>query len=197
MTSLARVAELIVTDQELHPSCLTQGSNTVMLGRQGTESSLYDHAGKDSKAQAQKALKATKKGTWKKHRKPRFNVTFHRPKTRKHDREPKYPRSRSDEGPFHRSTLPFQDLMSLTGQAPVVWHVIHQLNAVKTQMRCALSCMHLGCDGRRCTSCCNCALQARCARGPVSNVQARWSLLCFLQTITESYWLAVRQRLSA
>lgn len=52
-------------------------------------------AGKDSKSQAQKALKATKKGTWKKERKPRFSVVFHRPKTLQHPREPKYPRTRS------------------------------------------------------------------------------------------------------
>ena len=52
-------------------------------------------AGKDGgKSQAQKALKATKKGTWKKHRKPRFSVVFHRPKTLKHARQPQYPRIR-------------------------------------------------------------------------------------------------------
>eukprot|EP00891_Asterochloris_glomerata_P005541 jgi/Astpho2/5541/fgenesh1_pm.00079_%23_11_t len=48
--------------------------------------------GKDSKAKAQKALKAVKKGTWKQTRKPRFSVVFHRPKTQTQEREPKYPR---------------------------------------------------------------------------------------------------------
>ena len=57
---------------------------------------LFWFAGKDkdTKAQALKALKATKKGTWKKQRKERFSVVFHRPKTLKHQREPKYPRIR-------------------------------------------------------------------------------------------------------
>ena len=35
-----------------------------------------------------------KKGVHKKQRKPRFSVTFHRPKTFKKAREPKYPRQR-------------------------------------------------------------------------------------------------------
>ena len=51
-------------------------------------------AGKDAKATAQKAAKAVKKGVHKKQRKPRFSVTFHRPKTFKKAREPKYPRQR-------------------------------------------------------------------------------------------------------
>ena len=51
-------------------------------------------AGKDAKATAQKAAKAVKKGVHKKQRKPRFSVTFHRPKTFKKPREPKYPRQR-------------------------------------------------------------------------------------------------------
>ncbi len=51
-------------------------------------------AGKDAKATAQKAAKAVKKGAWKKERKPRYTVTFHRPKTLKHARAPKYPKQR-------------------------------------------------------------------------------------------------------
>lgn len=47
---------------------------------------------KDPKTQATKALKAVKKGTFKKLRKPKYTTTFHRPKTLKHDRAPKYPR---------------------------------------------------------------------------------------------------------
>ena len=46
------------------------------------------------KAKAQKALKAVKKGTFKKERKPRYSVVFHRPKTLKRSRDPKYPRVR-------------------------------------------------------------------------------------------------------
>ncbi|CAK0765026.1 60S ribosomal protein L23A [Coccomyxa viridis] len=46
-----------------------------------------------AKAKAQKAAKQVKKSTWKKQRKPRFSVVFHRPKTLKHQREPKYPRA--------------------------------------------------------------------------------------------------------
>ena len=48
----------------------------------------------DGKAQAQKGLKAVKKGQWKRSHKKRFNTSFHRPKTLKHDRAPKYPRQR-------------------------------------------------------------------------------------------------------
>ena len=55
---------------------------------------VIELAGKDNNAKAQKALKATKKGTWRKQRKTRTSVTFHRPKTLRHPREPKYPRSR-------------------------------------------------------------------------------------------------------
>ena len=47
-----------------------------------------------AKAKAQKAAKQVKKSTWKKQRKPRFSVVFHRPKTLKHQRDPKYPRIR-------------------------------------------------------------------------------------------------------
>lgn len=47
-----------------------------------------------SKAKAQKALKAVKKGNFKKERKPRYSVVFHRPKTLKRSRDPKYPRVR-------------------------------------------------------------------------------------------------------
>ncbi|KAK9835137.1 hypothetical protein WJX81_000591 [Elliptochloris bilobata] len=48
--------------------------------------------GKDAKATAQKAAKAVKKGVWKKQRKSRFSVTFHRPTTLKKTRHPKYPK---------------------------------------------------------------------------------------------------------
>ena len=51
-------------------------------------------AGKDSKAKAQSAAKAVKKGAMKKERKIRKSVIFHRPKTLKRTREPKYPRVR-------------------------------------------------------------------------------------------------------
>lgn len=51
--------------------------------------------GKDTKAtKAAKAAKAVKKNTWKKQRKPRYSVVFHRPKTLKLARDPKYPRIR-------------------------------------------------------------------------------------------------------
>ncbi|GLC47315.1 60S ribosomal protein L23 [Pleodorina starrii] len=46
----------------------------------------------DAKAVAAKAAKAVKKGSFKKSRKPRFSVVFHRPKTLKRTREGKYPR---------------------------------------------------------------------------------------------------------
>ena len=48
----------------------------------------------DAKGKAQKALKAVKKTTFKRLRKPRYSVVFHRPKTLKHSRDPKYPRRR-------------------------------------------------------------------------------------------------------
>lgn len=51
--------------------------------------------GKDTKvSKAAKAAKAVKKNTWKKERKPRYSVVFHRPKTLKTARDPKYPRIR-------------------------------------------------------------------------------------------------------
>jgi hypothetical protein len=50
--------------------------------------------GKEAKAKADKAAKAVKKNTFKRQRKPRFSVVFHRPKTLKKAREPKYPRLR-------------------------------------------------------------------------------------------------------
>lgn len=48
----------------------------------------------DAKGKAEKALKAVKKTTFKQQRKPRYSVVFHRPKTLKHTRDPKYPRKR-------------------------------------------------------------------------------------------------------
>ena len=68
------------------------------LVKMGTVSDLFVCglfcAGKDAKATAQKAAKAVKKGTFKKERKPRYTVTFHRPKTLKRTRTPKYPKQR-------------------------------------------------------------------------------------------------------
>jgi large subunit ribosomal protein L23Ae len=55
------------------------------------------HAGKqDAKAQATKAAKAVKKGSFKRTRKPRYSVVFHKPKTLKRTRDPKYTRIRFD-----------------------------------------------------------------------------------------------------
>ena len=50
-------------------------------------------AGKD-KAKAAKAAKAVKRSEWKKTRKPRYSVQFHRPKTLLRTRDPKFPRLR-------------------------------------------------------------------------------------------------------
>jgi large subunit ribosomal protein L23Ae len=50
--------------------------------------------GKDAKATAAAAAKAAKKNTWKKHRKMRTSVVFHRPKTLQRKRTPKYVRNR-------------------------------------------------------------------------------------------------------
>ena len=56
---------------------------------------VFFAAGKtDAKGKAEKALKAVKKTTFKQQRKPRYSVVFHRPKTLKHSRDPKYPRKR-------------------------------------------------------------------------------------------------------
>jgi len=49
--------------------------------------------GKDAKATAAAAAKAAKKNTWKKHRKMRTSVVFHRPKTLLRKRTPKYVRN--------------------------------------------------------------------------------------------------------
>jgi hypothetical protein len=51
-------------------------------------------AGNDPKAKAAKAAKAVKKSVIKKYRKPRYSTTFHRPKTLKRTRDPKYARQR-------------------------------------------------------------------------------------------------------
>lgn len=45
-----------------------------------------------SKNKALKAKNSVKKSTWKKTRKPKYSTIFHRPKTLKRDRQPKYPR---------------------------------------------------------------------------------------------------------
>ena len=47
-----------------------------------------------SKTKAVKALKAVKRSTWRQSRKPRYSTVFHRPKTLKEPRKPKYPRLR-------------------------------------------------------------------------------------------------------
>ncbi|KAF5829591.1 ribosomal protein L23a component of cytosolic 80S ribosome and 60S large subunit [Dunaliella salina] len=47
-------------------------------------------AKQDAKAQATKAAKSVKKGSFKKTRKPRYSVVFHRPKTLERTRAPKY-----------------------------------------------------------------------------------------------------------
>ena len=47
-----------------------------------------------SKTKAVKALKAVKRSTWRQSRKPRHSTVFHRPKTLKEPRKPKYPRLR-------------------------------------------------------------------------------------------------------
>jgi hypothetical protein len=51
-------------------------------------------AGKDAKATASKAAAAVKKNSWARTRKPRYSVVFHRPKTLKRTRDPKYTRTR-------------------------------------------------------------------------------------------------------
>jgi hypothetical protein len=56
------------------------------------------HAGKDAKATAAKAAAAVKKNSWAKSRKPRHSVVFHRPKTLKRTRDPKYTRKRCAAG---------------------------------------------------------------------------------------------------
>jgi len=55
----------------------------------------HTHTGKDAKATAAKAAAAVKKNSWAKTRKPRHSVVFHRPKTLKRTRDPKYTRKRS------------------------------------------------------------------------------------------------------
>lgn len=51
-------------------------------------------AAKDAKGKAASAAKAVKKNTRKKSLKPRYSVVFHRPKTLKRTRTPKYTRTR-------------------------------------------------------------------------------------------------------
>eukprot|EP00877_Chromochloris_zofingiensis_P010038 jgi/Chrzof1/5288/Cz15g20240.t1 len=48
--------------------------------------------GKDPKSKALAAAKDSKKKSWRQTRKPRYSVVFHRPKTVKRDRNPKYHR---------------------------------------------------------------------------------------------------------
>jgi large subunit ribosomal protein L23Ae len=49
---------------------------------------------KDAKGKAAAAAKAVKKNTWKKSLKPKYSAVFHRPKTLKRTRAPKYSRTR-------------------------------------------------------------------------------------------------------
>ncbi|KAK3240333.1 60S ribosomal protein L23A [Cymbomonas tetramitiformis] len=57
-------------------------------------------SGKDVKAQALKAAKAVKKGSFKKsNMKKRYSVVFHRPKTLIKTRAPKYPRTSAPPAP--------------------------------------------------------------------------------------------------
>lgn len=55
---------------------------------------IFVHTAKDAKGKAAAAAKAVKKNTWKKSMKPRYSVVFHRPKTLKRTRTPKYPHKR-------------------------------------------------------------------------------------------------------
>ncbi len=50
------------------------------------------------KSKAAKAAKAVKKSQFKKTRKPRYSVVFHRPKTLVRSRDPKFPRTRCVPG---------------------------------------------------------------------------------------------------
>lgn len=50
------------------------------------------------KSKAAKAAKAVKKSQFKKTRKPRYSVVFHRPKTLVRSRDPKFPRTRRARG---------------------------------------------------------------------------------------------------
>ena len=50
------------------------------------------------KSKAAKAAKAVKKSQFKKERKPRYSVVFHRPKTLVRSRDPKFPRKRCERG---------------------------------------------------------------------------------------------------
>ena len=70
-----------------------RASFAARAGMEAQNSCSYG-AGKDSKAAAEKALKTVKKGSWKRERKERFSVVFHRPKTLKLSRTPKYPKIR-------------------------------------------------------------------------------------------------------
>ena len=71
-------------------------------------------ADSSSKAKASKAAKAVKKGIFKKQHKPRYSVVFHRPKTLKKAREPKYPRVRC-ESPGCTKRLPSLSPSSVPG----------------------------------------------------------------------------------
>lgn len=71
-------------EQALLPACRCSAAATA----------LCPCAGKDAKGKAAAAAKAVKKNTWKKSLKPRYSVVFHRPKTLKRTRTPKYTRTR-------------------------------------------------------------------------------------------------------
>ena len=91
-------------------------------------------AGKDAKATAQKAAKAVKKGVWKKERKPRYTVTFHRPKTLKHARAPKYPKQRRAPD---AAGLPVAGGRPLCGLLPAARGACERAGAVAAARRAA------------------------------------------------------------
>lgn len=70
-----------------------QTRNTLTLSPL-SPSLLKPTAKQDVKAQASKAAKAVKKGSFTKERKPRYSVVFHRPKTLQRTRAPKFLRKR-------------------------------------------------------------------------------------------------------
>ena len=70
------------------PPGFADGALTLGLGAAGKKDS------KDAQTKAEKVAKVLKKGSWKRTRKPRYSVTFHRPRTLKRTRDPKYSRLR-------------------------------------------------------------------------------------------------------
>lgn len=78
-------------------------------------------AGKDK---ASKAAKAVKKSQWKKARKPRYSVVFHRPKTLVRSRDPKVPRVRYVFEEMMSQFIdagPLKELRSAPPRLEIVW----------------------------------------------------------------------------